>query len=106
MAKAVTTSRSLVKSVRHRAAGMLAGATVLALTLPVAALAQNSPQASGNRHFTAAPKPKPTEDEAAAAGDMILGIPANTIFFIAVVAIGIFWFTLGGGRKAKLERPQ
>ena len=93
----------LGKSVHRRTAGILAGAAVLALTLPVAALAQNATRSSGNRHFTSAPVPK--ADEAAEA-DMILGIPANTIFFVAVVAIGIFWFTLGGGRKAKLERLQ
>jgi len=103
MANILSTSKALAKSMRRRALHAPAAATVLALSLPVEVLAQSSAQGTGNRHFTAAPVPKV---DGAAEADMILGIPANTIFFAAVVVIGIFWFTLGGGRKPKLDRPQ
>ena len=59
--------------------------------------------------FKAAPAAPPTEEEAKAAaeaaaliGDTILGIPLNTIFFVAAAVIALFWFTIGGGRKPKV----
>lgn len=110
MAKTVSTPDSppdWAKTMRARAKRFGTEISILALTLPIAAgaRAQETPQASGNRHFTAAPAPKSVEDEAAAT-DVILGIPVNTIFFVAVAVIAVLWFTLGGGRKAKLGRPQ
>ena len=61
---------------------------------------------SGSGRFQAAPKSPEAEavdaEAAAQAGDMILGIPANTIFYVAVGVIALFWFTMGGGRKAKV----
>jgi len=35
---------------------------------------------------------------------MILGVPVNTIFFVAAGVIAVLWFTLGGGRKPKVTR--
>jgi hypothetical protein len=65
-------------------------------------------QSGGN--FKAAPKSAATEaaeaDAAAAAPDMIFGISANTIFFVAVGVIALLWFTIGGGRKPKVTGQQ
>ena len=35
---------------------------------------------------------------------MILGVPANTIFFVTAGVLALLWFTLGGGRKPKVTR--
>lgn len=77
---------------------LLAG--VLTLYVPVAAYAQTKPASgTGNRHFSAAPVPK--SDEEANSLDYIMGVHVNTLFFVAVGVFALFWFTLGGGRKAK-----
>lgn len=90
-----------VGAVRQLAEG--AGTFALAVSVSVIAHAQsNSSQGTGNRHFTAAPIPKGEEDGL----DMIFGIHVNTLFFIAVGVIALIWFTVGGGRKVKLGRPQ
>ena len=56
--------------------------------------------------FKEAPKP-PSEEEAEVAAEglsHIMGIHVNTIFFVTAAVIGIYWFTMGGGRKAKVSR--
>ena len=73
---------------------------VLTLYVPVAVYAQTKPASgTGNRHFSAAPVPK--SDEEANSLDYIMGVHVNTLFFVAVGVVALFWFTLGGGRKAK-----
>ena len=83
-----------------------AGISTCMLGITVAAMAVA--QSGGN--FKAAPKSAATEaaeaDAAAAAPDMIFGISANTIFFVAVGVIALLWFTIGGGRKPKVTRQQ
>ena len=70
--------------------GMLAS---LALAAPSQAWAAQFKQAPG------------APDEADGGGDMILGlVHANTLFFIALGVFCVFWFLLGGGRKAKIGR--
>jgi len=83
-----------------------AGAAAAAFCLTVAAMA--AAQGTGGQRSGAAFKQAPKSVEAEAQGvDMILGIPANTIFFVAAGVIAIFWFTVGGGRRAKnLGRQQ
>jgi len=88
----------------------------LSLALPALAVAQetqgsgnrhfkqaqtqtSSSSSSGNRHFASAPVPKTTEEQ-----DSIrdfTGISTNAAFFTAVAMIALFWFTVGGGRRAK-----
>jgi hypothetical protein len=84
------------------AARCAAGISAFALGISGAAMAV----AAGN--FKAAPKSPETEADAAAAAeaapDLIFGYEANTLFFIAVAVIAVFWFTLGGGRKPKVSR--
>lgn len=53
--------------------------------------------AKAGKHFVSAPVPKAEEG-----GDMIFGIPANTIFFVAAGIAAVLWFTVGGGRKVKV----
>jgi hypothetical protein len=55
--------------------------------------------AKAGKQFMSAPKAQVEE----ASGDMIFGIPANTIFFVAVAVAAVLWFTLGGGRRAKVR---
>ena len=82
------------------------GISTFALGITVTAMAV----AAGN--FKAAPKSAEAETAAVAAADaaadseptLILGYDANTLFFIAVGAVALFWFTLGGGRKPKVTR--
>lgn len=103
----------------------LAFSLSLALSLPVLATAQEV-QGSGNshftparqeqksepasnKHFTAAPMPKlpkSDEEEPADSIEAAIGIPTNVLFFIVVAVVALFWFTVGGGRKAKIERSQ
>lgn len=79
------------------------GVATLSLAVSVSAVAfAQSGQGSGNRHFKGAPVPK--EDNGGL--DTIMGIHINTIFFIAVGVIALLWFTVGGGRKAKIGRSQ
>jgi hypothetical protein len=56
--------------------------------------------------WTAQFKEAPGLPEEGKAGDgMILGvIHENTLFFVALGVFGVFWFLLGGGRKAKIGR--
>jgi len=89
----------------HRRLGRCAaGISTCALGVSVAAMAM----AQSGKTFKAAPMPAEAEAEAAAAEsampDVILGIPVNTIFFVAAGVIALFWFTFGGGRKAKVTR--
>ena len=79
-----------------------AGVSTFTLGITVAAMAVAASK------FKEAPKSAEVEAQAAAAADsaptMILGIEANTIFFIAAGVAALFWFTLGGGRKPKVSR--
>lgn len=90
---------------RDRAARGLSTAALLVLTLPAMALAQSQepvpPQTSGNPNFIPAPTLPTGKDSAL---DSILGVDVNVIFFVAVAVIGVLWFTIGGGRKAKVKR--
>lgn len=87
----------------------LAGLSAWLFGVGVAAVAAAQDFGDGAKfgQFKTAPKAPDAEDAAMAAqsADMIFGIHANTLFFVAAGAIAIFWFTVGGGRKAKLERP-
>ncbi len=95
---------SRMQRMRGRLGRCAAGISTGALGITVAAMAVA--QSGGN--FKAAPKSAEAEavDAAAAAGmpDMILGIHVNTLFFVAAGVIAVLWFTLGGGRKAKVSR--
>ena len=89
-----------------------AGISTCTLGITVAAMAmaqqQNIYEKPSGSRFKAAPR-APDADSADAAGgsiDMIFGIPANTIFFVAVAAFAVFWFTFGGGRKPKITGQQ
>ena len=89
---------------RGRLGRCAAGISTTALGITVAAMA--AAQTGGN--FQAAPKSAEAEAaEAEAAStmpDAILGIPVNTMFFVAAAVIALFWFTIGGGRKPKVTR--
>ncbi len=92
-----------MQRMRGRLGQCAAGISTCALGLTVAAMAA----AQSGKTFKVAPKAPEAEAEAAAASDsidMILGIPVNTIFFVAAGVIAVLWFTLGGGRKAKVTR--
>ena len=114
---------------RSRIGKLYAGVTLpvlaLSLALPVMAVAQDTQgsgnrhfkqaqassssssasSSSGSRHFTSAPVPKNSGDQDSIR-DMT-GISTNAAFFAAVVMIALFWFTVGGGRRAKnLGRQQ
>ena len=88
--------------VRQHAVQCGVGISTFALGITVTAMAV----AAGN--FKAAPKSAEAETAAVAAAEseptLILGYDANTLFFIAVGAVALFWFTLGGGRKPKVTR--
>ncbi len=86
-----------------------AGISTCALGITVAAMA--AAQSGGN--FKVAPKSAEAEAANTAAADTeaasvmpdaILGIPVNTLFFVAAGVLAVLWFTLGGGRKAKVSR--
>lgn len=103
---------------RRRIGTLWAGITLpvlaLSLALPALAVAQDaqgsgnrhfkqaqtsaSSGSSGNRHFAAAPAA--TTGEQDSIRDMT-GISTNAAFFTAVAMIALFWFTVGGGRRAK-----
>ena len=95
---------SRMRRMRRRLGRCAAGISTCALGITVAAMA--AAQSGGN--FKAAPKSAEAEAaEAAAASvmpDAILGIPVNTLFFVAAGVLAVFWFTLGGGRKPKVTR--
>jgi hypothetical protein len=102
---------------RRRAGTLRAGITLpvlaLSLALPTFAIAQDAQgsgnrhfkqaqaqsQASGSRHFTSAPVPK--DDGGQDSIRDMIGISTNAAFFTAVAMIALFWFTVGGGRRAK-----
>lgn len=76
-------------------------------TAPIVHAAQNIYEKPAKARFQAAPIAPPTEAElaeAATAPTMILGVPANTIFFVTAGVLALLWFTLGGGRKPKVTR--
>jgi hypothetical protein len=109
MAKPYTSKLSRLMQIPGRcAAGVSAfslGITVAAIAMAQQANAFGKPEKS---RFQAAPKtPDPEAAEAAAqAPDMILGIEANTIFFVAAGVVAVFWFGFSGGRKAKITGGQ
>lgn len=81
-----------------------AGISTCVLGIAVAATA--AAQSGGN--FKMAPKSAEAEAADAAAAsvmpDAILGVPVNTLFFVAAGVLAVLWFTLGGGRKPKFSR--
>lgn len=93
-----------MQRMRGRLGQCAAGISTCALGITVAAMA--AAQTGGN--FQVAPKSAEAEaaeaEAASAMPDAILGIPVNTLFFVAAAVIAVFWFTLGGGRKAKVSR--
>ena len=88
-----------MQRMRGRLGQCAAGISTCALGLTVTAMAA----AQSGKTFKVAPKSAEAE-AAAEASDMILGVPVNTIFFVAVGVIAVLWFTLGGGRKPKVTR--
>ena len=103
MVRSDTTRETRLQRISGRVGRCAADVSTCALGITVASMvtAQNAfGQTSGGR-FQAAPK-APDAD----ATDMILGIPVNTIFFVAAGVIALFWFTLGGGRKPKVTGQQ
>ena len=100
--------RKLVRPLRwvvRQCAGLATFAFCLVVT--AMAMAQQNPfdpkVKAGAGGFKQAPKPE--DAEAAAEGlDYIMGFHVNTIFFVTAALIGIYWFTLGGGRKPKVSR--
>ena len=105
---------SRMQRMRGRLGRCAAGISTGALGITVAAMAvaqqQNIFEKPTKGRFQAAPKPPEAGAEAAEAEaasvmpDAILGIPVNTLFFVAAGVIAVLWFTLGGGRKAKVSR--
>ena len=103
---------SRVQRMRRRLGRCAAGVSTCALGITVAAMAaaqqQNIYEQPEKPQFQ--PVPKSADAEAAEAEaastmpDVILGIPVNTLFFVAAGVIAVLWFTLGGGRKAKISR--
>ncbi len=88
---------------RHPGAALSAAVVAFAGT---SALAQGFGfgQQAATASFKSAPVPT-TGAEADAASDTILGVvPANTLFFITAAVIAVFWFTVGGGRRARVGR--
>jgi len=108
MENSVTTRETRLKLGSGLLGRCVAGVSTFTLGITVAAMAmaqqQNIYMESEKARFQAAPKAPGAESGDAAAGsvEMILGVPVNTIFFIAVAVIAVLWFTLGGGRKAKV----
>ena len=104
--------KSSMQRMRGRLGRCAAGISTGALGITVAAMAvaqqQNIFEKPTKGRFQAAPKSAEAEAaEAEAASvmpDAILGIPVNTLFFVAAGVIAVLWFTLGGGRKAKVNR--
>ena len=99
----------------------VAAASVYLLTAPMALAKSDGATTSGNSNFTAAPQggaggigsgggrhsvAAPVPQTEGSSADMIMGIESNTIFFIAAAVFGLFWFTLGGGRKPKYRRQE
>lgn len=100
---------SRLMQLRGRFGRAAAAASVawLSLTVTVMAQTQNIYEKPSSGRFKAAPKAVDPEADAQAASDateFILGIHVNTIFFVAAAAIGLLWFTVGGGRKPKVTQ--
>jgi len=97
----------MTPAARRGVARALAGSAGVTL-VSGAALAQTAappPQGSGNRHFTSAPGQNAAADEPEQmVPDSIMGVHVNTIFLVAVGVIALYWFTLGGGRRAKIKK--
>jgi hypothetical protein len=91
-----------VGGVRRLAVRCAAGISTFVLGITVIAMSE----AQAAKTFKTAPKSAEAEAEAAGVGvpDVILGVEANTLFFIAAGVVALFWFTLGGGRKPKISR--
>lgn len=101
MARPENTFEALSKPVLGNTGRCAAAISIVALGIAVSTMAV----AQQGGRFKAAPEAAaPQEAVDAGTADLIFGIPANTLFFIAVGAIAVFWFTLGGGRKAKISR--
>jgi hypothetical protein len=83
--------------VGRQAVRVTAGVSTCLLGISVATLAV------AGRTVKAPPPTAESEAAANAGPTMILGYDANTLFFVAVGAVAIFWFTLGGGRKPKIS---
>lgn len=98
MAKLETGRNARWAWVFGKAGRCAAAVSNFALGVTVAAVAH----AAGN--FKAAPKPPEAAAAAESEPTMILGYDANTLFFVAAGAIAVFWFTVGGGRKPKLNK--
>ena len=114
MAESETTCESRYQRLSGQLGRCAAGVSTFTLGISVAAIAmaqqQNIFEKPSKARFQAAPKSPETEavdaEAAAQVGDMIFGIPVNTIFFVAVGVVALFWFTMGGGRKAKVTGQQ
>ena len=85
---------------KSAAAGI--GAVRRCLQRPALGVALLAPGLARAASFKQAPGiEKPEESDS----DMILGVVhANTRFFVALGVFAVFWFLLGGGRKAKVGR--
>ena len=109
MAESEMTCESRFQRLSGRLGRCIAGVSTFTLGISVAAMTMAQQNPSKGR-FQAAPKTPEAEaadaEAAAQAGDMIFGIPANTVFFVAVGVVALFWFTMGGGRKAKVTGQQ
>ncbi len=114
MAESETTRESRFQRLSGRLGRCAAGVSTFTLGISVATIAmaqqENIYEKPAKGRFQTAPRSPDAEaadaEAAAQAGDMILGIPANTIFFVAVGVVALFWFTMGGGRKAKVTGQQ
>ena len=93
---------SNLQRLRCRLSGLAGRISTCALGIAMLSMvmAQNVYGQTGGR-FKAVPK---ADDDAGL--DMIFGIPANTLFFAAVGVFALYWFTLGGGRKAKINKKK
>jgi len=83
-----------------------AAAPWLFLWVTAAAQVGSNPfKKEGGARFKGAPPDPEAEAQAAeAAADYYFGIHVNTIFFVPAALVAIIWFTVGGGRKAKVSR--
>ncbi len=100
---------SRMQRMRGRLGQCAAGTSTCALGITVAVMAaaqqQNIYEESTKPLWQQAPEAEAADAAAAAAApDMILGIPVDTMFFVAAGVMAVFWFTLGGGRKPKVSR--
>ena len=107
MAESEMTCESRFQRLSGRLGRCMAGVSTFTLGISVAAIAMAQQKPAKGRFQTAPKSPEAVDAGAASqAGDMIFGIPSNTVFFVAVGVIALFWFTMGGGRKAKVTGQQ